>query len=253
MFPRVSEFEKAVILAEDLNLEYLIYEAPLELFIPAIVLENNEYAKLISKANGEFVFSGSVEFAQPKNSIEESKDLKNHLGNINIMVLSPCIADDTKLRFTAHISNDITELLPYINAYNPTAIYNDHSKTLTFMKGHRMLTLYANKIAAAKVDDLFDIWVCLIDMMKLIQYINENKAAITPNYLPRKKPPVFEVFNCLPKTNCGQCPQKSCMAFAAALHTNSADVFMCKPILEGDFKHLQEKYFEMCLKLGLET
>jgi ArsR family metal-binding transcriptional regulator len=82
--------------------------------------------------------------------------------------------------------------------------------------------------------------------------VNANKDSITPSVAMRKKPPVFEIFGVLPKTNCGLCGEKSCMAFAALLQSGTAKPKSCTPIFKGEYTHLQEKYFEMCSNLGLD-
>lgn len=44
------------------------------------------------------------------------------------------------------------------------------------------------------------------------------------------------VYRYLPKTNCGECDQKTCMAFASALIDRKVKVFDCPPLLEAKFE-----------------
>ena len=44
------------------------------------------------------------------------------------------------------------------------------------------------------------------------------------------------VYRYLPKTNCGECDQKTCMAFASALIDRKVKVVDCPPILETKFE-----------------
>ncbi|MDZ7696170.1 MAG: (Fe-S)-binding protein [Deltaproteobacteria bacterium] len=43
----------------------------------------------------------------------------------------------------------------------------------------------------------------------------EKRDEIEPKYEGMPKPKVFEILKLLPKTNCGQCGQPTCMVFAA--------------------------------------
>jgi 4Fe-4S ferredoxin len=52
----------------------------------------------------------------------------------------------------------------------------------------------------------------------------------------------FQIYGLLPKTNCGMCPQKTCMAFAVGILSRSAKVDQC-PVLSDP------KYAEKLNKL----
>lgn len=123
---------------------------------------------------------------------------------------------------------------------------------LTFMDKHRLITLYSQKIAIAKADDITDIWRIIYNIRLMLNEVNNKKASITPTYTKRKKPPVFEIYAKLPKLNCGECGQKSCMAFAAVMQNGSAKPLSCKPIFTEKYTHLLDGYMEMCSSLGLE-
>jgi len=43
----------------------------------------------------------------------------------------------------------------------------------------------------------------------------ENREKIEPSYISAPAPKVFEILKLLPKTNCKNCGQSTCMAFAA--------------------------------------
>jgi ArsR family metal-binding transcriptional regulator len=259
VFPRTSEFVIAKAKLDDLNLEYKIINPPLEyenIAVACIVFEQEAYSGLIGKSDGAFIYSGCVDYrGQTLNKIESEIQEENYdsdvFGKAYIMVLSPCVADETKVRLTVHLSEDISHLLPYLNAYIHSAFYNDDSCSLTFMEQYRLITIYRSKIAIAKADDITDAWRIIAKIRSLVNTVNHNKATITPNYEMRKKPPALEIYNCLPKTNCGKCAQKTCMAFAFALHSGTADPFGCKPIFEGDYKHLIPKFTNILPRIGI--
>jgi len=53
--------------------------------------------------------------------------------------------------------------------------------------------------------------------------------------MPEKFGPL-DIYNLLPKTNCGKCAEKNCMAFATRLIERSVTVEQCPPVLEEKYK-----------------
>jgi ArsR family metal-binding transcriptional regulator len=255
-FPRLDEFHTAKMKLDELNLSYQIIYPPLgyeNIAVPAIVFEQEVYAELIKSCGGTFVFSGCVDYNEPLNPIEENQEdsFADVFGKAYIMVLTPCVADETKIRIIAHLSEDMSKLLPYLNTYMQTASYNDDTQSLTFMEQHRLITIYKNRIAIARADDITDAWRMIAKIRSLINTVNQQIDSMQPTYEMRKKPPALEIYNHLPKINCGQCQQKTCMAFAFALHSGKANPFACKPIFEGDYKQLTDAFMEICSKIGM--
>jgi ArsR family metal-binding transcriptional regulator len=257
VFPKKSEFEIAKAKLDELNLQYTIINPPCKyenIAVACIVFEQEAYASLISNSNGDFVYSGCVEYRQSTNTLQENLEenlYEDVFGMAYIMVLSPCVADETKLRLTVHLSEDISPLLPYLNTYINNAFYTHESQTLSFTEQHRLIAIYKSKIAIAKADDITDAWRVIAKIRYLVNTVNKNKSSIEPSCAMRKKPAALEIYSFLPKTNCGKCNQKSCMAFAFALQNGTADPYTCTPIFQGDYKHLITKFTSLFPRLGI--
>ena len=69
----------------------------------------------------------------------------------------------------------------------------------------------------------------------------------------RQKPAVLDIYKRLPHTNCRECGQKTCMAFALTLWSGNAKPMMCKPIFGGEHAHLRDAFLEICVGLGFTT
>ena len=256
-FPRHNEFEIAKTKLDELHLSYQIINPPSSyenIAVPAIVFEQEVYAELFKNSGGTFVFSGCVDYkktANPTLDNQEESFATDVFGKATIMVVTPCVADETKIRIIVHLSEDLSKLLPYLNTYMQTASYNDDSQSLTFMEQYRLITIYKSRIAIARADEITDAWRMIAKIRTLINTVNQKIDTMKPTYEMRKKPPALEIYNHLPKINCGQCQQKSCMAFAFALHSGSANPFTCKPIFEGEYKHLTDAFMEICARTGM--
>jgi len=150
----------------------------------------------------------------------------------------------------AHISGNMADAFPYLNAVTAAAYYPEGGPTLTFMEGYRLITLYPQKVAIAKADDLVDGWRLLEMIRCRVSRVYAKRDVIEPLYVQRRKPPVLEIFKRLPGTNCRQCGQKTCMAFALSLWNGTSTILACKPVIMGDHIHLQDGLREICAGLG---
>jgi 4Fe-4S ferredoxin len=59
----------------------------------------------------------------------------------------------------------------------------------------------------------------------------------------------MELYNLLPKTNCGLCEAKTCMAFATKLALGDVLPDDCPPLLEDEFKENHQKLKELVAPL----
>ncbi len=114
-----------------------------------------------------------------------------------------------------------------------------------------MVTLYPQRIAVAKADEIVDAWRVLEKLRVLANTCWENRDIITPSFETRVKPPALEIFFRLPKTNCKQCGEATCIAFALRLWNGEAAPNKCKPVFNGNFGHLKDPLLEICQGIGL--
>ncbi len=61
-----------------------------------------------------------------------------------------------------------------------------------------------------------------------------------PSYEGTPKPKVFEVLKVLPKTNCGECRQSTCMVFATLVTQGVKCANDCTPLGENEKRQLEE-------------
>ena len=258
-FPRKSEFDKVRNRLDALALQHnIINPDPGYSLVgsPAIAMDQEVRSQLSSCTHDDFVCSGWVEYRQTALGVPVTNPpyfREDVFGTATIMVLAPCVADETKIRLIAHISGDMTGVFPYLNAEMRSACYNENGPMLTFMDGHRLITIYPRRIAIGKADDIVDAWRTLEKIRCLSNDVHERRASIEPLYVMRKKPPALEIYKRLPGTSCGQCGQKTCMAFALTLWSGNAKPVMCKPIFAGAHAHLKDAFLEICVGLGFTS
>jgi ArsR family metal-binding transcriptional regulator len=222
-FPRSSEFEKAKAIADRLPIAYQVVSPEpglVRVGVPALVLDDQARAAFMEHGGDAVTCSGWVDYRPASIAVAAQRPpefAEDILGAAAIMVLAPCIADVSKIRLIAHISGDLTSVFPYLNTEMRQASYNKDGPNLTYMDGYRMVSLYPNRIAIAKADEIVDAWRVLEMIRCRVNDVWSRRSQIQPSDERRAKPPALEIYYRLPKTNCRACGQKTCMAFALTL------------------------------------
>ncbi len=152
------------------------------------------------------------------------------LETVQITFIAACMADDTKLRFISQFDRDISEVMPYLNATVKGAVYTPGIPTLGFQQGHRMVTLYGTRLAVGKTDEIVDTWRTMARIKDLVNRTWIDRDSIEPCMEERARPQPLEIFRRLPQTNCRECGESSCMAFAARLARGEAVLGGCPHI-----------------------
>ena len=256
-FPRENELRKAQLRLTRLRLPYEILPAPAayaRVGTGCVVVDSETRAALARSGVEEFLCSGWVEYrpsrvAVPSGPAASFKE--DVFGEAAIIVLAPCVADSTKIRIIAHISGDLGEVFPYLNAEMREACYNENGPTFTFMHGYRMISVYPRRIAVAKADEIIDAWAVLEMIRRRANEVWARRGQITPSYEMREKPPALEIFKRLPRTNCTACGELTCLAFAVKLWQGQAALDQCRPVFEGEYGQLRDALVEICAGLGL--
>jgi ArsR family metal-binding transcriptional regulator len=256
-FPRRSEFDKAKIGLDALGLPYVVVSPDpgfAKVGVPALVLDEDAHKAFYARHPHDFTCSGWVEY-RPAGIVVPGEApgvyAKDVFGSAAVMVLAPCVADTTKIRLIAHLSGDLTEALPYMNATMREASYNRTGPTFTFMDGYRMISIYPRRIAVAKADEIVDGWRTLEAIRRRANEVWQRRGEIEPSYEMREKPPALEIFKRLPRTNCKACGEQTCLAFAIRVYMGDLPAGRCKPVFAGESGHLKDALVEICAGLGV--
>jgi ArsR family metal-binding transcriptional regulator len=256
-FPRRSEFDKAKTGLDALGLPYeAISPDPgfAKVGVPALVLDEDAHKALYARHPNDFTCSGWVDYRPAGIAVpaEGPSDYQEDVfGQAAIMVLASCVADMTKIRLIAHLSGDLTEVFPYMNAVMREASYNRAGPTFTFMDGYRMISIYPRRIAVAKADEIVDGWRTLEAIRRRANEVSQRRNEIEPSYEMREKPPALEIFKRLPRTNCRVCGEQTCLAFAIRVYMGELPVGRCRPVFAGEFARMKDALMEICAGLGV--
>lgn len=167
------------------------------------------------------------------------------LGEIRIERIMNCMADPRKIRFRAVLDEDIGELLPYLNAMIPGAIYNHAGGSLTIRKDGRLITLYPRRIEGAKIEDEHDAQGVLSWLRGRINYCFEHRAELEPSYERREGLAAMDVYKLLPGTNCKKCGERTCLAFALRLVSEETSVMRCGPLFQAEHRERRRELIRL--------
>lgn len=139
------------------------------------------------------------------------------LHGFTITHITDCIADSNKNRVVAELADDVSAAFPYLNAVVPNVIYNPGAGTLTVKRAWRILTFYPHVAVMAKIDGEEDAEAQLQWFQDTCNDVWRRRDEITPCHERRKQLGPLDVYQLLPRLNCHDCGEVSCMAFAFGL------------------------------------
>jgi ArsR family metal-binding transcriptional regulator len=139
---------------------------------------------------------------------------------------SKCDSSATRLRAVAELEADVSCVFPYLNARFPDCDYYPDVRVLRLKRGERVYTIHSNMIVTG-VRDVSEAHAVFARVRDLINDTWERRSEIPPREAPRVRAAPMEVYKSLPRTNCGACGEKTCMAFAVKVASGAAEREEC--------------------------
>ena len=117
----------------------------------------------------------------------------------------------------AHLEQDISEVLPYLNAVLGGFEYLQNPPAVILRSQGKLITVHGDKIAINALRDETEADKILNWLKREINAAWGNRDSIEPCYEGAPKPKVIEILKLLPRTNCKECGEPTCMVFAAQM------------------------------------
>jgi ArsR family metal-binding transcriptional regulator len=153
-----------------------------------------------------------------------------YLHNISLTHITPCLAEPGLFIVTGKPSRPLDEVLPYLAALPNVIGFNPETLSLTFRRPRGFMTLYANRVSITQVRDAEEGLELFASLTAAINATWENRAALKPVQTRKKPPGHLDIYALLPQTNCKQCGEATCLAFAVALITLGRTLTECTPL-----------------------
>ena len=111
------------------------------------------------------------------------------------IVLSDCNPSSLKVNAIADLSEDISEVLPYLNTVLKGLQYYTEEKILTAKRGGRLITFRPRQIALTKLEDEKEATVVMEELKRIVNETYENRGHIEPTYASRSIPRPLDILN----------------------------------------------------------
>jgi len=151
-----------------------------------------------------------------------------------------CNPSFQSLHCIAHLEQDITETLPYLNAVLGGFEYFKDPPAVTFRIHGKLITLHPREIAVNALRDEEEADKILEWLKREINEAWEKRDEIEPRYEGMPKPGILEILRFLPKTNCRECGQPTCMVFATRVAEGVKGAEDCPALIEENSRKLRE-------------
>lgn len=168
-----------------------------------------------------------------------------YIEEITLKKIRSCAAQKNRVKIRADLPKNIRNLMPYMNAAIPNAIYNKTADWLTFRMGEKFITFYPHKVIVTRLLNETDAYETLDLLRDRLNEIYEQRDHLVPSDEMRKRPALLDVFQMLPQKNCRKCGEMTCMAFATKLLNGTVALENCPVIREPEF----EESFRLLKKL----
>ncbi len=131
---------------------------------------------------------------------------------------------------TAHLNVDIGPALPYLNATLSRGIYLPDKPALSWRYDGHNVGFWAYRIAADDLESREQAQEVIQYLVDMVNQVWEKRDELEPDTTTHKRLQPLELYQLLPKTNCGACGEAGCFPFALKLVTGQAKLEQCTPL-----------------------
>ncbi|RJR40635.1 MAG: Fe-S cluster protein [Desulfobacteraceae bacterium] len=143
-----------------------------------------------------------------------------------------CNPSFQSLHCIAHLDQDVSEALPYLNAVLGGFEYLKDPPAVTFRIQGKIITVHPREIAVNALRDEAEADKILEWLKREINEAWDKRAEIEPRYQGSPKPKILEILKLLPKTNCRECGEPTCMVFSTRIAEGVKGAEDCPPLEE---------------------
>lgn len=147
----------------------------------------------------------------------------------------PCEPGAERYAARARLRDDISAVLPYLNATLRGATYHAAAQALTWKKAGHNIAFHAYEIATSNVEDRQGAEIEIKGLIDLVNRTWERKEEIQPDTTTHQRPTQMAIYQLLPKTNCKRCGEPTCWTFALKLAASQKPATACTPLLMPEF------------------
>ncbi|NQV04959.1 hypothetical protein HQ535_00275 [bacterium] len=147
----------------------------------------------------------------------------------------PCEPGAERYFAKAHLPEDISEVLPYLNGTLSGASFMPAAKALTWEKDGHRVAFHAVEIDLGTIESREWAEQQMDELIELINRTWDRREELTPDFETIQRLTPMAVYQRLPKTNCGQCGESTCFNFGLKLVMSQKELKDCPPLFEPQY------------------
>ena len=151
----------------------------------------------------------------------------SYLESISLTKTLPCLADPGKMIVIGKPSGPLDEVLPYLATLPGVLAWNPDTRTLTFRRPRGFLTVCPDKVYITQINDTAEGLELLASLTDAVNEVWEKRSELIAMTTRKRAPRHLDIWELLPRTNCKQCGEATCMAFAVGLLQKTHDLDEC--------------------------
>jgi ArsR family metal-binding transcriptional regulator len=152
---------------------------------------------------------------------------------------SKCDRSAARLSAVAEFEADVSCVFPYLSARFEDCEHNPAARFIRLKSDGRVYAIHPRKIVTV-VEDISEAQPIFGHIRDVINNTWERRDDFTPREKPRVRATAIEVYKLLPRTNCGECGERTCMAFAVKLTFGTVRLEEC-PAVESSARERLER------------
>ncbi len=158
------------------------------------------------------------------------EDYKYKLINIS------CLPNSEELNVLVDFGQDVGRVLPYLNAEINRATYSHDIQTLDFIfNNYHLITIEPKLMKITGITDDNQAGKIIATLIGKINDTWEKRDGIEPIFESIRPVTPLEVLTHLPKTNCGECGQATCLAFSLKIVSEELTLNKCPALLSDEW------------------
>jgi ArsR family metal-binding transcriptional regulator len=157
----------------------------------------------------------------------------SYLDSITLVRTLPCLAEPGKIIIIGKPSRILEDVIPYLATLPSVISFNPDQGSLTFRRPRGFLTIQREVVYITQVRDVQEGLELLSALTDSINAVWEKRSELIAATQIKRTPRPLDIWTQLPQTNCRECGEATCMAFAVGLLQQKRQVNEC-PILQSD-------------------
>ena len=175
---------------------------------------------------------------------------------IDIKEIAPCTADPDRIKFLAQTDKPLGEVLPILYLSIPNAKYSEKLEALTYRYKQHLVTMFSTgRIGMTYVKDRNEAEQLVEEAKNLINrafiYLKTHEKPTLEIIGAKKELDPMKIYEKLPKTNCKECGEQGCFAFATKLLNGEKTLQDCPPITTEKYSDSKNKIEKMMQPIKL--